>query len=61
MCSLFCSVLLAVFSFWFLVVSVFQKYFFILGFSSDIFVFHLVSIKLESGFQKNKLSSFNLI
>ena len=31
-----------------------------LGFSFDLFVFLFVSIKLESGFQKNNLSSSNL-
>ena len=32
----------------------------VLDFSFNLFAFHLISIKLESGFRKNDLSSFKL-
>ena len=35
--------------------------YFALGFSFEFFVFYFVLVKLENGFQKNNLSSFNLV
>ena len=58
----FVSCLLLVFRFFVLDVSFFSKIEYLgSGLSFDFFVFYLVVVKLESGFQKNNLSSFNLV
>ena len=49
------------FSFLFWLRPFLKKEYFALGLSFDFFVFYLVAVRLESDFQKNNLSSFNLV
>ena len=61
LCSTFCSILSGVFLFFCFWLCTFSSVdYCVLSSSFDIFVFHLVSIKNERCFQKNKSSSFNL-
>ena len=55
------SILLLVFIFFVLVVLLSKIESFGWGLSFDFPVFYMIVVKLESGFQNNKLSSFNLV
>ena len=61
-CSTFCFIFNTCFSLFCFGCVFFSKMeSFGLGLSFDIFVFNLVSVKFKNGFQKNILSSFNLV
>ena len=61
MCSTFCDIFITCFFlFCFGCVLLPKIESFVLGLTFDFFVFYFVLIKLERGFQKKNISSFNL-